>query len=146
MNLNSGINRLRHSFGRPRPGPRCPTCGGRRIYIRLTADLYTDEGLLPLGAAMRSLPSIVPTTDANLENAQRAKATGTDNLHAENVVPEFVPFGGHKVALTDVSSTEAETVQRAESPEKTVLGTIGHSAKKCRRQESNLHGLSPTGT
>ena len=114
--------------------------------IRLTADVYTDEGLLPLGAAMRSLPSIVPTSPSKSASSQCAKATGTDHLHAERLVPEFVPFGSHKVALPVVSGTEVETSKRAESPVVTVLSTIGPSAKKCGRQESNLQSLSATGT
>ena len=44
------------------------------------------------------------------------------------------------------SGTGARTFKRAESAVLTVLGTIGPSAKKCGRQESNLQSLSATGT
>lgn len=144
------LHSLRHSLATMLAASQVPMAIAQRIMrhrdIRLTAEVYTDEGLLPLAAAMRSLPSIVPVLPSNPFAPQSAKATGTDHLHAGTPVPDFVPFGGHKPARTGISASGVVPGEHAQGPVKAVLGTIRHAEKNCGRQESNLHGLSATGT
>ncbi len=138
---------------------------------RLTAEVYQDEALLPLGQAMKSLPAL------NIGNASRVEpcaeahlaATGTDGpTHSPRLaahsrskpradlrevkspparqVPPGVPDSGLSLALPGTSEATTSIEQTPQRPPGSPLGNVGHDVEKCGRQESNLHGLSATGT
>lgn len=71
------LHSLRHSLATMLAASKVPMAVAQRIMrhrdIRLTAETYTDEGLLPLADAMRSLPALM-----DLPERVALRATGTD--------------------------------------------------------------------
>jgi integrase len=135
------MHSLRHSLATMLAASGVPMSLAMRIMrhsdVRLTAQTYTDEGLLPLGEAMKSLPALVePKAEPVV-----MQATGTDNA-----VSGFVPTERHHGAFSDSATGGGDAVEIAQRQHPAVVGTIGPNSKKCGRQELNLHGLAATGS
>jgi len=112
------LHSLRHSLCTMMAAAGIPMVIAQRIMrhrdIRLTAENYTDEGLLPLAASMRSLPSLIGIADP-----MELKATGTD---CAKTVPKLGTLG-HNRAQSRVRVVGADSSERQRPAS---LGTSGH--------------------
>jgi|GEM_PF-6186689 len=135
------LHSFRHSLATMLAASSVPMALAQRVMwhsdIRLAAGTFTDECLLPLGEAMKSLAALVEPS----ARAVRMAATGTDQA-----VPDSVPNPGHNVAEPGISLRPASSPEPSQVHDPAVLGTIGLNTKQCGRQESNLHSLAATGS
>jgi len=73
------LHSLRHSLATMLAASGVPLAVAQRVMrhrdIRLTAEVYTDEGLLPLASGMKALPSLAPSGPTR----EPLTATGTDD-------------------------------------------------------------------
>lgn len=106
----------------------------RHRHERLTTETYTDEALLPLDAAAQMMPDML-SGFALTAAARAVAATGTDGRPGSSVrpsgvisagpksasgtagttVPDFVPFGGHKVASEGARGASRRSGRRAQT-------------------------------
>jgi integrase len=74
------LHSLRHALATMLAISRVPMAVAQRILrhrdIRLTAQVYTDEGLLPLSAAMEVLPDLSPSATARWPSARADQRAG----------------------------------------------------------------------
>ena len=106
---------------------------------RLTANVYTDERLLPVASAIAELPWL-PTEPTNDAAAQRA--TGTVGRSAERAAPG--------AARRTLSGAETGTVvhnfdgARTPAPETQVPAEAGTYRKSRPEKEKRVIGFEPT--
>ncbi len=117
------LHSLRHSLATMLAGSNVPMAVAQRVMrhrdIRLTAETYTDEALLPMAAAMKSLPAM----DVNMTAPVMLRATGTDG----KCVPDFVPFARHKVAQAGNGVRVSTSASAAQVSIGARVGTLGHT-------------------
>lgn len=137
------LHSLRHSLCTMLAASNVPMAMAQRIMrhrdIRLTAETYCDEGLLPLSEAMRSLPSLGDGSESDSNAQQELAKTGTDDA-----VPDFVPSSWHNGSKTSNLRLAGSPPTASQSPVASRVGNNGPKAGNCGRQESNLHGLAAT--
>lgn len=128
------LHSLRHSLATMLAGAGVPMAVAQRIMrhrdIRLTAETYTDEALLPMAAAMLALPALAMETAAPMMLA----ATGTDCVKN---VPNTGPVG----AQTGMERGNGSAVKSAQLVVRTQLGTPGHSHRKAAK--TGVLGFEP---
>ena len=117
------LHSLRHSLATMLAASQVPMAVAQRVMrhrdIRLTADTYCDEALLPMVEAMRALPAM---TAASVPVV--LKATGTDG---KILVPDSVPFGRHNAAQTGIVVRVVQSESGAQVLQRAPLGTLGHT-------------------
>lgn len=98
------LHSLRHSLATMLAASGVPMPVAQRIMrhrdIRLTAEVYTDEGLLPLAAGIKALPSLI---DAPSTETGQLAATGTDAVAPLPDCASSVPDGRHCAAQSGTS-------------------------------------------
>ncbi|UCD76077.1 MAG: site-specific integrase [Phycisphaerales bacterium] len=130
------LHSLRHSLATMLASSGVPVAIAQRIMrhrdVRLTAETYTDEGLLPLAASMRGLPDLV--------NGQGVPhGTDGDRASAETGVPGFVPFDPRKGAQSGMKLSDYQHPDSSQVPRKTGTCATGHTHGKMP-----CVGLEPT--
>lgn len=114
------LHSLRHSLATMLAAAGVPMPVAQRIMrhrdIRLTAETYTDEGLLPLASAMRALPVLM---DATVEENELA-ATGTD-------CAKTVPNQGHCAAQSGKVVRGGKAPGLFQVANQSALGNAGHA-------------------
>ncbi len=166
------LHSLRHALASMLVNSNVPMAIAQRIMrhrdIRLTAETYQDEALLPLAKSMESLPVLSIGNEACAEQRTELAlaATGTDGPvrtsprprsmpradlreakpRPARQVPSEVPNSGLSLALPGNSPVAEPAAKAPERPPESRLGNVGLDVEKCGRQESNLHGLAATGT
>ncbi len=92
------LHSLRHSLATMLAASGVPMPVAQRIMrhrdIRLTAEVYTDEGLLPLAAGIKALPALIPPT----LDAGELAATGTDAAVPTSDCAQSVSARGPRLA------------------------------------------------
>lgn len=91
--------------------------------IRLTAETYTDEGLLPMAEAIRSLPALLGLEAGAMTRA----ATGTDGpVDCAKTVSENGPNGSQP----GKTRRHGPSGRTAQMDNQAALGTPGHHIRK----------------
>ncbi len=130
------VHALRHTFGthlsKGGVAPRTAQAAMRHSTLDLTMNTYTDPRLLDVAGALDALPAL-PSIDR--PDAQRAKATGTDN--AAPLVPTLVP-------TSDFSCTRASFAGKMAGSGR--CGGIGASADADAGKASLSHSVQKRAT
>ncbi len=109
------LHSLRHSLATMLASSKVPMAVAQRIMrhrdIRLTAEVYCDEALLPMVEAMRALPALA----GGVAEPVVLRATGTDG---KAVVPETVPFVWHNGSPAGTSVRVGGDEPRADTTKK----------------------------